>query len=418
MNLKLLLIAPATSYRVEAFVLAAGRLGVEVTIASDVPAAHAWHRAPTIRVDLSDPERAAEDCLRGADGRYHGVIGTDEASALVAAHVAARLGLSANDPEGVLAARDKRRMRERLESSGVPQPDAHVLEPDADVQAFAETTRYPCVVKPPMLTGSQGVIRANDAAELHAAVSRVRRILERHPSAWSNNPDFHRLLVEEFVAGPEIAVEALIDAGRLVPTAVFDKPDELAGPFFEETLYVTPSRHPPSALARALTVTESAARALGLVQGPIHAELRLTPLGPFLIEIAARSIGGLCSRTLELAADNLEELLIRHAVGLPRPGTDEVPGGKRRAAGVMMIPIAKNGVLRRVEGIDAARAVPGIDSIEITTRPGHAVRMLPEGSSYLGFLFAHAATPAEVEAALRLAHTKLRFEFAPLLELR
>jgi hypothetical protein len=222
-------------------------------------------------------------------------------------------------------------------------------------------------------------------------------------------------LVEDFVAGAEIAIEAVIDAGRLEALAVFDKPDELAGPFFEETLYVTPSRHAPDTVANALTVTQSAARALGLVQGPVHAELRLHERGPVLIEIAARSIGGLCSRTLELAADNLEELLIRNAVGMPT--ARGCSSAERRAAGVMMIPIARNGVFRRVEGIEAARAVPGIDSIEITTRPGEAVRKLPEGSSYLGFLFANAVTPAAVESALRQAHEKLVFDFAPLLDL-
>jgi biotin carboxylase len=408
------LIAPATSYRVESFVLAARRLAVELTVGCDVPAAHERHGVKTVRVDLSDPERGAEDCLRGGFARYDGVLGTDEASALVAAHVALRLGLSANDPSGVLAARDKRRMRERLANAGVPQPLARVLEPDADLDAFARATSFPCVVKPPMLTGSQGVIRADGSRELVDAALRVRRILERHPSSWSKNPDFHRLLVEEFVDGPEIAVEALLDSGRLVPTAVFDKPDDLAGPYFEETLYVTPSRHPPATVAAALRVTEQAAHALGLVQGPIHAELRLDARGPVMIEIAARSIGGLCSRTLELAANNLEELLIRHAVGLPRGAS---PSGDARAAGVMMIPITKNGVLRKVEGLEAARAVPGVDSVEITARPGEAMRKLPEGASYLGFVFAHAKTPAEVETALRQAHAQLRFDFAPLLDL-
>jgi biotin carboxylase len=413
---KLLLIAPATSYRVEAFVLASRRLGVELTLGCDVPAAHERHGVPTIKVDLSDPERGAEECLRGGRVRYDGVLGTDEASALVAAHVARRLGRSLNDPEGVLATRDKRRMRHRLAEAGVPQPGFRVLEAQADVQAFAQGASYPCVVKPPMLTGSQGVIRADHPAELVSAVSRVRRILEAHPSGWSKNPDFHRLLAEDFLDGPEIAVEALLDSGRVVWSTVFDKPDELSGPFFEETLYVTPSRHAPEALERAQTVVELAARALGLVQGPIHAELRLNARGPALIEIAARSIGGLCSRTLELAADNLEELLIRHAVGLPRSSADP-SRGERRAAGVMMIPIVKNGVLRGVDGLDAARAVPGIDGVEITARVGEALRKLPEGSSYLGFVFARASTPGEVEAALREAHGKLRFAWAPLLPL-
>ncbi len=413
---RLLLIAPATSYRVAAFAAAARRLGVGIAVGTDVPAAHEAHGVPVFRVELGDPLRGAEDCLLASSDGYVGALGTDEASALVAAHVAARLGLSANDPDGVLAARDKRRMRARLDAAGVAQPSARVLEPGADVAAFAAATRYPCVVKAPMLTGSQGVIRADDAAALAAAVARVRRILDRHSSPWRDDPDFRRLLVEDYVAGPEIAVEALLDAGRLIPLAVFDKPDELAGPFFEETLYVTPSRHDPALIERACAVAEHAAFALGLVSGPIHAELRLSEAGPRLIEVAARSIGGLCSRTLELAANNLEELLIRHAAGIAAPPAADSKTA-RRAAGVMMIPIPKNGVLRGAFGVDAARAVPNVSGVEITTRIGEALRKLPEGASYLGFIFARAEEPAEVEAALRAAHRELRFDFAPLLEL-
>jgi len=412
---RLLLVAPATSYRVAAFAAAAQRLGVGIAVGTDVPAAHAAHGVPVFRVELGDPLRGAEDCLQACSDGYLGALGTDEASALVAAHVAMRLGLSANDPEGVLAARDKRRMRARLDAAGVAQPTARVLEPGADVAAFAAATRYPCVVKAPMLTGSQGVIRADDAAALAAAVARVRRILDRHSSPWRDDPDFRRLLVEDYAGGPEIAVEALLDAGRLIPLAVFDKPDELAGPFFEETLYVTPSRHDPALIGRACAVAEHAARALGLVSGPIHAELRLSEGGPRLIEVAARSIGGLCSRTLELAAHNLEELLIRNIARIAAPPAD--PAVPRRAAGVMMIPIPKNGVLRGTFGVEAARAVPNVSGVEITTRPGEALRKLPEGASYLGFIFARAEVPAEVEAALRAAHRELRFDLAPLLEL-
>ncbi len=276
-------------------------------------------------------------------------------AALVAAHVAAALGLPSSDPDAALAARDKRRMRQRLEAAGVPGPRVCVLEP---LQGAADLhdAAFPCVVKPPMLSGSQGVIRADDEASLDTAIARVRGILARHPSSWREHPDFHRLLVEDYIDGPEVAVEALMHDGQLELVALFDKPDDLVGPFFEETIYVTPSRHAPAVQTQILDVTGRAARALGLVHGPVHAELRIGAAGPEVVELAGRSIGGLCSRTLELCADNLEERLVAHAVGLPRRDAQHEAG---TAAGVMMIPIPRSGVFRSASGVERARGVDG-----------------------------------------------------------
>ncbi len=406
----MLLVLPATSYRGEAYVRAAERLGVALTLGSDVVAAARHHGRPVLELDLACPAEAADAVLAQRLG-FDGVLGTDEPSALCAAHIAAALGLPASDPQAALCARDKRRMRHRLGEAGVPGPRVRVLEPDQSAADLADPG-FPCVVKPPMLSGSQGVIRADDAAALDAAVARVRSILARHTSSWREHPDFGRLLVEDYIDGREVAVEALMHDGQIELIALFDKPDELAGPYFEETIYVTPSRHQPAVQQQILDVTARAARALGLVHGPVHAELRLGPTGPQIVELAGRSIGGLCSRTLELCADNLEERLVAHAVGLPRaaPRTNG-------AAGVMMIPIPRSGVFRNVSGVERARAVDGVEDVVISARPGDSLYALPEGSSYLGFIFARAPEPAAVEAALRAAHAELSFSLSPLLPL-
>jgi biotin carboxylase len=408
----LLLVLAATSYRADAFAAAAERLGVELTLATDQPGAFRRFARPALAIDLADPRGAAELVERGGE-RFDGVLGTDEPSALAAAWIAKGLGLPAADPDGAQAARDKRHMRERLAADGVPGPRVAVLEPGDDARALAGRVRFPCVVKPPMLTGSQGVIRADDAAELERAVLRTRRILASHPSPWRAERDFHRLLVEDYIDGPEVAVEALMHGGRLEPLALFEKPDALEGPFFEETLYVTPSRHASSLQTEIFAVAERAARALGLAHGPVHVELRLARSGPEIVELAARSIGGLCSHTFELAAGSLEERLVAHAVGLPAPAR----AARAPAAGVMMIPIPKSGVLKRVHGLDVARAIPGVDRVTIALQPGDAVRALPEGASYLGFIFARGDAPERVERALRAAHAALEFELSPLLEL-
>jgi hypothetical protein len=279
-----------------------------------------------------------------------------------------------------------------------------------------------------MLSGSQGVIRADDSEQLAAAVDRVQRILSRHPSEQSRREGFWQLLIEDYVPGPEVALEGVVSGGRLEVVAIFDKPDPLEGPHFEETLYVTPSRQRADVQSCVVAVTERAVCAMGLTDGPIHAELRLggppsenpgeEPVGiePVVIEIAARSIGGLCSRALHhvLGGDDgpgsLEALLLARALGrrVARPPASG-------ASGVMMLPVPRDGVLKAVHGLDEARAVPGVDAVTIAIEPGQAVRGLPEGNSYLGFAFAHADEPATVEAALRRAHGCLRFDLAPML---
>ncbi len=413
MSHRLLLLFPASSYRVDAFVEAAERTGVDLWLGTDLPAAFARYGRPTVTVDLRAPERAAAAIVDvAARAPFAGIVATNESSAMVASLAAARLGLPFASPEGALAARDKRRMRALLAAHGVPSPRHRVLAPDQGPEGIAQEMRFPCVVKPPMLTGSQGVIRADDPSELARAVTRVRRILARHASEASADPGFFDVIVEDYLPGREVAVEGLMTAGALAPLAIFDKPDDLSGPFFEETIYVTPSRLSPAEQADILDVTARAARALGLLHGPVHVELRTEGGRAAVVELAARSIGGLCSQVFRLAAGPLEDLLLAHAAGLPLPA--RAPGAA--AAGVMMMPIPRSGVLRGVAGLDEARAVPGIDGVTMAQEPGSRVRALPEGASYLGFIFAHGATPEAVESALRAAHARLVFDWAPLLE--
>ncbi|HEY3233805.1 MAG TPA: ATP-grasp domain-containing protein [Polyangiaceae bacterium] len=404
----LVVVLPATSYRGERFTQAAARLGVDLVLATDLPAAFARLDCRALRVDFTDPALAAQQVLDATTGRCDGALGTDEITALIAALIAERLGLPNNNPLGVRAARDKLLLRQLLAEAGIPQPAIRSIDPGENDGNFCSA--FPCVVKPTMLTGSQGVIRADTPSELRAAISRVRAILERHPSASRADPDFFRLLVEEYIEGDEISVDALVTGVEFEMLAVFDKPDPLRGPFFEETLYVTPSRHSEPVLRDAIDVTGRAARALGLSHGAIHAELRIGSDGARLIEIAARSIGGLCSRALDLVTGNLEELLIAHAVGIAL-----APMEASGAAGVMMIPIGRGGVLKSASGIEGARSVPGVVDVAITIRPGEAVRPLPEGSSYLGFIFAQGELAVDVERALRAAHARLEFSWKPLL---
>ncbi len=396
---------PATSYRPDAFFAAAARLGIELVALTDLPAAAARFGCRVVAVDF---ERGA---VPPADlPEVDGVIAVDERSAVAAAQVAAR-GRSRrpyHSLAGVQAALDKGEMRRRLAEEHVPAP--RVVARLARGAPLPRVS-FPCVVKPPQLTGSQGVIRADDARSLGRAVAHVRSILHRHPRATAADEPFFELVVEEYVDGPEVAVEGLMVRGELLLLAVFDKPEPLTGPYFEETAYVTPSVHGEAVVAACCEVTERAARALGLTEGPVHAELRLTAEGPRVIEIAARSIGGLCSRALLHVIGSLEEWLLCHAVGLALPARPE----SSKASGVLMVPVPASGVVRAIAGVEQARAIAGVDAVSMSVGPGAIVRAAPDGASYLGFVFAHADEPETVADILRAVARHLRVTVQPLL---
>jgi biotin carboxylase len=404
-----LLVLPSSTYRARDFLAAARELGVPVTVASDHQAtlsAAMGDRALTLA--LSDPDRAAEEIAeRARRTPFDAIVGVDDQGVLAAAVAAARLGLAHNPPDAVARTRDKAAMRTALAQAGVPQPRFALLGADTDPAAAAEDVGFPCVVKPLALSGSRGVIRADDAGAVRAAAARVRAIL-----AAAGEPADAPLLIESYLPGAEVAVEALLDDGRLRVLAIFDKPDPLEGPYFEETLYVTPSRLPTATQESIIATAGRAATALGLRDGPLHAELRLGDGGPYVLEVAARSIGGLCSNALRFGTGlSLEELILRHAIAAheDRPATAPLPTRERQAAGAMMLPIPRAGTLRAVRGRAEALAVPGVEEVTITIALGQPVRPLPEGDRYLGFVFARADTPAAVEAALREAHRRLGF---------
>ena len=412
---RLLLLLPTATYRATAFVEAARRLGVELTVASELPSTFEQAQPDRlVTLDFSDPERAAQQAYQFA--RTHaiaGVTGVDDTAAVVAAAIAERLGLRGNPVSAALAARDKHLQRKELARRGVPVPRFELHELGEDVSDLAARMHYPCVLKPLRLSASRGVIRADDPPGFVAAFARLQQILEQ-PDVAACGGWTRYVLVEDFVPGPEVALEGLVIEGRLHVLALFDKPDPLDGPFFEETIYLTPSRLPEPARRVIVECGQAAVAALGVREGPIHAELRYNAGGPWLIELAARSIGGRCSAVLRFTAGergrgkgcaSLEELIIRHAVGLPIPSLER----EQCAAGVVMIPVAGAGVLREVRGIAEARAVPLVEDVVITAHPDQPLVPWPEGSRYPGFIFARGETPEAVEAALRAAHARLTF---------
>jgi biotin carboxylase len=397
---RLLLLLPSATYRAPDFLAAARALAVEVVVGSEEPQTVAAQTGRAVTVPLADPDAAADEIVKlHRRLPLDAIVAADDQGVMAAAVAAERLGLRHNPREAAAATRDKAALRRALAGTSVPQPDFRVAGPEDDAAALARDIGVPVIVKPVSLAASRGVIRVDDPAAVVQAAARVRAI-----AADAGYDPASPILIEQYLPGDEVAVEGLLNEGSLDVLAVFDKPDPLEGPYFEETIYVTPSRLPPAVLEQVERVTADAARALGLVEGPVHAELRVNGDDVCLLEIAGRSIGGLCARALRFGAGiSLEELIIRHALRWPIDNLAR----ERAASGVMMLPIPRAGKLVRVDGQEAARAVPRIAGLEITIASGRPVQPLPEGDRYLGFLFARGDTPAEVEAALRAAHARL-----------
>jgi D-alanine-D-alanine ligase-like ATP-grasp enzyme len=414
---RLLLFTAKLGYQTRSFDEAARKLGVDLVFVTD-----RCHQLDdpwgdrAIPVHFESPDAAAYAVLEAVRGQnVDGILTLGDRPTVAASYVARGLGIPYNHPAAVEACRSKLRMREVSRETGLRVPWFRSISLTPPPEPSLLGIVYPCVAKPLSLSASQGVFRANSREEFVAAATRIRCLLESPEIRATREPNLDQILVEGYIPGREVAVEGLLTDGQLRVLAIFDKPDPLEGPYFEETIYVTPSRLADLQQREIERCAVDAIRALGLSQGPVHAEFRINEEGVWPLEVAPRPIGGLCARALRFAPDaasqtiGFEELLLRHALGLPGRDWLREPS----ASGVMMIPVPKSGVLEKVEGEDAARSVPGITALEITARLHDYIAAWPEGSSYLGFLFATGNSAAEVEEAIRKAHARLYFELTP-----
>jgi hypothetical protein len=410
---RLLLFTAKLGYQTRSFEEAARNLGVQLVYVTDRchQLEDPWGDQ-AIPVHFETPEVASYTVMEALRGQeVSGILALGDRPAAAAAYAARGLGVRYNHPAAVEACRSKLRMKEVFRDARLSVPWFRKLPIDPTPEPVLLGISYPCVLKPLSLSASQGVVRANNREDFLAAATRVGRLLKSPEILATREPNLDQMLVEGYIPGREVAVEGLLTDGALRILAIFDKPDPLEGPYFEETIYVTPSRLPESTQQAIENCARDAVRALGLSHGPIHAEFRINDDGVWPLEVAPRPIGGLCARALRFSLDGasepigLEELLVRHALELPGWNSPREPV----ASGVMMIPVPKGGILEGVAGEDAARSIPGITELAITARLHDAIAAWPEGSSYLGFLFARGSAPEKVEQALREAHKKLSF---------
>ena len=409
---RVLLVFSKSGYETDDFVAAADRLDIDLIAASDrCRQLEAYWPDEVIPVQFHAPESSVRNLIaRLGPRRPDGVVAIGDRAVVITSLVARELGLASNSPQAARASRDKLESRTLLAGTSAAVPRFESVALDEDPRPAAARLGYPCVIKPRRLSASRGVIRADDANGLVEAFSRVRHLLDELEVRRLHGEDANTLILEEFIEGPEIAIEGIMNDGDLQILAVFDKPDPLDGPFFAETIYVTPSECPETILINVYDTVRSACTTLGLTHGPIHAEIRLSEAGPVVLEVAGRSIGGLCSRTLRFGAGvSLEEVILRQAAGFEQ---DPLPR-EASASGVMMLPVPQAGIYRDCGGVREARAVTGVEGVEITVRPGQRVRPLPEGDAYLGFIFARGEKPQQVVDSLRSATAMLRVTISP-----
>lgn len=417
---RVLLLATTTGYQTRMFAEAASKLGVELVYATDRcdQLDDPWSDG-AIAVRFHEEWRSVDAVLKTVEARpVHAVLAVGDRPTVMAAYLSRLLGLPGHPPEAAAAARDKRLTREKLQAAGLPTPSFITVPIATHAVSLLDRITFPVVIKPTVLSASRGVIRADDAVSFAAAFDRVRRLLQSGEVRELRDPEADVVQIEEYIAGAEYALEGLLENGRLRTLALFDKPDPLDGPFFEETIYVTPSRVSPEVQRQIEDAVAAAAVALRLHHGPIHAECRVNSRGVFVMEVAARPIGGLCAKALRFEAAGgpdapigFEEFLLRNALGESLGKWTREP----RASAVMMIPIPRSGVYRKADGLDDAARVPHVEEIQITAKADQQLLALPEGSSYLGFIFARAETAELAERAVRDAHARLRFTIDPLI---
>ncbi len=398
------------TYRASAYVAAAEEMGLRLTVGTDRPDLLAGlNPGASITLDYSRPEAGAARVEAFAKTfPIDAIAPVDDDTLLLGAMAAEALGLPYHPVEAARSTRSKYELRKTLAEEGLPSPAFRLVSAQEAPERISAGIRYPCVLKPTFLAGSRGVIRANDEREFADAYRRIGAILRAPDAIARGGEEAGMILVEDYMEGVEAAVEGLVVRGEAHVLAIFDKPDPLEGPFFEETIYVTPSRLPEETQARIREETVRVARAVRLREGPLHAEWRINDAGEVrALDVASRSIGGKCSCALAFGEGaTLERLILSQALGVAPPSIER----EESASGVMMIPIPAAGLLRRVEGREDALAVPGVEAVDISIPIGGRVVPLPEGERYLGFIFAKGRRPEAVEAALRAAHGKLAFE--------
>lgn len=416
----MLLCATTTGYQTRMFDEAAARLGIELVLATDRcdRLDDPW-RDRAVPVRFHDETAAQAAVLAAVQGtRLDGVLAVGDRPVALAALVAEARGLPWHSVSGARASRDKRLFRARQRAAGLPAP--WVTTVPAGQTTAPDGVTYPCVVKPLVLSGSRGVIRADDAASLADALARVSALLASPDVRELRDEAADSIQVEGYIDGDEFALEGLMERGRLYVLALFDKPEPLTGPFFEETVYLTPTARTHAHALVIIPAVTRAAHAAGLWHGPVHAECRVSPAGEVVVlEVAARPIGGLCARAVTFDGPRgrgvpLEDVLLAHAAGMAPPCWRLA----RPAVGVMMVPIPRSGVLRGVAGEGGARAVPGVTEVVVTAKIDQRLVALPEGASYLAFIFAAGPDSAAVHVALRAAHALLAFEIDTVIDVR
>lgn len=409
---RVLIIIPTASYRAHDFMAAANRLDIEVIIGSERrQALSKLLPDSSLALNLQKPESSLKKIREFAKGNsLSAVVGVDEETVILASMASEALGLGYNSISSVKATRDKYLMRQNMAQAGLLSPKFQVLSMESDPQNLAGHIEYPCVLKPTFLSASQGVIRANFPDEFIAAFYQIREIIT-DPSNRKKSPEKRdEILVEDYISGTEVAVEGILVDGKLKLLAIFDKPDPLEGPYFIETIYTTPSRYPQEIQTRIIQTTIDGAKSLGLTTGAVHAEMRINEKGIWMVEVAARSIGGLCSRALRFSDKiSLEELILRRAIGEDIGGIER----EEEAAGVMMMPVPNTGILKEVKNIEFARQIPGIENIVISIAPEQRLEPLPFGAKYLGFIFARGESPEFVEDSIRKAYDTLEVVIQP-----
>ena len=405
-NSAVILIIPSASYRTGPFMNAIKKLDLKVLVISDKSQVFSGKYPDNLIIINFNhwKDKSVEISKWAKNNGLKAVIGVDEESIVLAANLSNFLNVDHNSIESVLLTKNKYLMRTELIKTGLCSPWFKIFSIYESSNKIINEISFPCVIKPTFLSGSRGVMRVNTKKELSEGIKTLNELLSLDELRKRGGKQSDYIMIEEYIPGKEVAIEGIVSEGKLTMLAIFDKPELLEGPTFEETIIVTPSVLTKKIQYSLLETLQVVVKALGIVKGPVHAEARINRNGNYILECASRSIGGLCSKVLEFQGGiSLEELILRSYLGRNIEKSKLIGN----ARGVMMMPTEKKGILKEIGGVKDALVVKGVTDLQITVKPGEKLQPLPKGDRYLGFIFAGGNNQEFVINALKNAWSKI-----------
>ncbi len=382
---KLLLVIPENSYKSNDFVVAAEKLGIDFLIITDSEQVSSKF-SDTVIINKFDAELNKNNLKKLKDVTH--VLPVDHSALKFSGYLVDLLEVKGNKLESINLSMNKYESRKIFNSLLDIKVNNEIIKNIDDVNTFINKNGT-SVLKPIYGTASKSVLKINNVEKNKEQIEKLMQ------DCFDQD-----LVIEEYIDGKEYALEGTIINSELKKIVIFDKPVEYKHPYFEESIYITPSELSSEAEKRVVSIVDKACKKIGLEDGPVHVEFKINENQIFIIEINPRMIGGLCSRCLSfgLFKVSLEEIILHAFMNNELKNIELL----NNYVGVLMIPTPKSGKFISINK-EELENIPNISNVEITVPEGSDLLEPPYGDKYLGFAFSQGIDKKTVNESLLTA---------------